>query len=183
MAGDETSEKITLGGGCFWCLEAIFVDLKGVIKVESGYSGGQLDNPTYEQVCFGSTGHAEVIQITYDSDMISTKDLLDIFFDIHDPTTLNRQGNDVGSQYRSVIFYHSEEQREIANKLIKNLDNSQIWKNPIVTEVFPFSKFFKAEKYHQNYFKLNTSQPYCKIIIAPKVTKFKEKYSTHLMLQ
>ncbi len=173
--------KITLGGGCFWCLEAVFVDLKGVNKVESGYSGGNQDNPTYEQVCSGSTGHAEVVQITYNPDIISTKDILGVFFDAHDPTTLNRQGNDIGTQYRSVIFYHTEEQRNTAQNLIKTLNNSQIWTNPIVTEVFPLEKFFKAENYHQNYFKLNTSQSYCKVIIEPKVTKIKEKYSTLLL--
>ncbi|NPD89687.1 MAG: peptide-methionine (S)-S-oxide reductase MsrA [Asgard group archaeon] len=176
-------ENITIGGGCFWCLEAVYADLKGVEKVVSGYSGGQLDNPTYEQVCSGSTGHAEVVQITFDSDLISFKDILDIFFDIHDPTTLNRQGNDVGTQYRSVIFYHNEEQRDIANAQIKKLENSKIWANSITTEVSPLVKFFKAEKYHQNYFKLNASQPYCKVIIEPKVTKFKEKYSTRLLLK
>jgi methionine-S-sulfoxide reductase len=176
-------EEITLGGGCFWCLEAVFVDLRGIDKVESGYSGGNQDNPTYEQVCSGSTGHAEVVQITYNPEMISTKEILDVFFDAHDPTTLNRQGSDVGTQYRSVIFYHNEEQRVITQKLIKNLNDKQIWKKPIVTEVLPLERFFKAENYHQNYFKLNTSQPYCKAIIEPKVTKIKEKYSTLLLLK
>jgi peptide-methionine (S)-S-oxide reductase len=176
-------EKITLGGGCFWCLEAVFVDLRGIDKVESGYSGGNQNNPTYEQVCSGSTGHAEVVQITYNPERISTKEILDVFFDAHDPTTLNRQGNDVGTQYRSVIFYHNEKQRMITQKLIKNLNDKRIWKNPIVTEVLPLEKFFKAENYHQNYFKLNTSQPYCKAIIEPKITKIKEKYSTLLLLK
>ncbi|MHA2256043.1 MAG: peptide-methionine (S)-S-oxide reductase MsrA, partial [Candidatus Heimdallarchaeaceae archaeon] len=155
MIDNKNMEKITLGGGCFWCLEAVFADLKGVEKIESGYSGGQQDNPTYEQICTGSTGHAEVVQITFDPDLISFKDILDVFFDIHDPTTLNRQGNDIGTQYRSIIFYHNEEQRDIANALIRELEYSKIWGKPIVTEISPFVKFFKAEKYHQNYFKLN----------------------------
>ena len=183
MTDNKTMEKTTLGGGCFWCLEAVFADLKGVEKIESGYSGGQQDNPTYEQICTGSTGHAEVVQITFDPDLISFQDILDVFFDIHDPTTLNRQGNDIGTQYRSVIFHHSEEQRDITNALIRELENSKIWGNPIVTEVSPHVKFFKAEKYHQNYFKLNASQSYCKVIIEPKVAKFKEKYTTRLLLK
>ncbi|MHA1952910.1 MAG: peptide-methionine (S)-S-oxide reductase MsrA [Candidatus Heimdallarchaeaceae archaeon] len=183
MIDNKNMEKITLGGGCFWCLEAVFADLKGVEKIESGYSGGQQDNPTYEQICTGSTGHAEVVQITFDPDLISFKDILDVFFDIHDPTTLNRQGNDIGTQYRSIIFYHNEEQRDIANALIRELEYSKIWGKPIVTEISPFVKFFKAEKYHQNYFKLNASQSYCKVIIEPKVAKFKEKYSTRLLLK
>ena len=183
MIDNKTMEKTTLGGGCFWCLEAVFADLKGIEKIESGYSGGQQDNPTYEQVCTGSTGHAEVVQITFDPNLISFQDILAVFFDIHDPTTLNRQGNDIGTQYRSVIFHHSERQRDIANTLTKELEKSQIWEKQIVTEISPLVKFYKAEKYHQNYFKLNASQPYCKIIIEPKIAKFKEKYSTRLLLE
>jgi peptide-methionine (S)-S-oxide reductase len=183
MVNNSALEKTTLGGGCFWCLEAVFADLSGVIKVESGYSGGKQENPTYEQVCSGTTGHAEVVQITFNHDIISFKDLLDVFFDIHDPTSLNRQGNDVGTQYRSVIFYHTDEQKSIANNAIKNLEKSAIWKNSIVTEVSPITKFFKAEEYHQNYFKLNASQPYCKVVIEPKVAKFKKKYSTRLLME
>jgi len=183
MEDNSTLKKTTLGGGCFRCLEAVYADLKGVIKVVSGYSGGNQDNPTYEQVCTGETGHAEVVQITYDSNLISYKDLLDVFFDIHDPTTLNRQGNDMGTQYRSVIFYHTEEQKSIAVNTIRNLEESGNWENSIVTEISPLVKFFKAEKYHQNYFKLNTSQPYCKMVIGPKVEKFKKKYSTLLLLK
>ncbi len=183
MIDSKTMEKTTLGGGCFWCLEAVYSNLKGVEKAESGYSGGQQDDPTYEQICSGSTGHAEVVQITFDPALISFQDILDAFFDIHDPTTLNRQGNDIGTQYRSVIFYHTVEQRDKANDLLKKLEKSQIWENPIVTEISPLVKFYKAEKYHQDYFKLNASQPYCKIVIEPKVAKFKKKYSTRLLLE
>jgi peptide-methionine (S)-S-oxide reductase len=183
MIENKTKEKATLGGGCFWCLEAVFSNLEGVEKIESGYSGGKIDNPTYEQICSGSTGHAEVVQITFNTDLIAFQDILEVFFDIHDPTTLNRQGNDIGTQYRSVIFHHSEEQKEIAEGLIKKLESKKTWENPIVTEVSPLIEFFKAEKYHQNYFKLNASQPYCKIVIEPKIAKFKEKYSTRLLLK
>ncbi len=166
----------TLGGGCFWCLEAVYDEVKGVISVESGYSGGHVENPTYEEVCTGSTGHAEVVQIHYDPKIISFKELLEIFFTIHDPTTLNRQGNDIGTQYRSIILYHDEEQKKIAVETIKAFNEAKIWKNPIVTEVVPFKKFYRAEEYHQKYYKRNPNQGYCKFVIEPKVAKFRQKY-------
>ncbi len=170
------TEVVTLGGGCFWCTEAIFAELKGVEKVESGYSGGTVDDPTYEQVCTGKTGHAEVVQITFDPAVITLKNLLDIFFTVHDPTTLNRQGADVGTQYRSVIFYRSEAQKTVAEQEIKDIQAAGLWKAPIVTELAPFKKFFKAEDYHQRYFELNGAQPYCRLVIEPKVAKFREHY-------
>ena len=171
-----TQEIATLGGGCFWCTEAVFKELKGVVKVESGYSGGTVANPTYEDVCTGRTGHAEAIQITFDTDVISYKDILGIFFTVHDPTTLNRQGGDVGTQYRSVIFYHNEEQLEVANQVIQEVNAARIWDAPIVTQVVPFTTFYKAEEYHQDYFKNNPGQSYCRVVIAPKVRKFREHY-------
>ena len=166
----------TLAGGCFWCLEAIFVELKGVQKVESGYSGGSLIEPTYRQVIDQETGHAEVVQVTYDPQVISYADLLNVFFSIHDPTTINRQGADVGTQYRSAIFHHSPEQELAARKSIADLDLQKIWDNPIVTQVVPFEKFYKAEDYHQDYFANNSSQSYCGIVIAPKVAKFRKQF-------
>ncbi|MCP8305213.1 MAG: peptide-methionine (S)-S-oxide reductase MsrA [archaeon] len=169
-------EVATLGGGCFWCTEAVFSEIKGVIKVEPGYSGGQLENPTYEQVSTGTTGYAEVVQITFDSNIISFKEILEVFFAMHDPTTLNRQGADVGTQYRSVIFYHSDEQKAIAVKLIEELNHAKIWDAPIVTQVEPFKAFYKAEDYHKDYFKSHPEQPYCKLVIAPKIAKLKEHY-------
>jgi peptide-methionine (S)-S-oxide reductase len=172
----QDKDVITLGGGCFWCIEAIFDELKGVERVESGYSGGSVPNPTYRQVCTGATGHAEVVQVTFDPKIVSLKELLEIFFTIHDPTTLNRQGNDVGPQYRSVIFYRNEEQKMIAVQVIKEVDAAKLWNGPIVTEVSSFKEFYKAEDYHQEYFKLNSEQPYCRIVIAPKVAKFREYY-------
>ncbi|HWP49946.1 MAG TPA: peptide-methionine (S)-S-oxide reductase MsrA [Candidatus Limnocylindrales bacterium] len=173
-------EVITLGGGCFWCIEAIFDELKGVEKVESGYSGGWVVNPTYRQVCTGTTGHAEVVQITFDPKIISLRELLEIFFTVHDPTTPNRQGPDIGPQYRSVIFYHNEAQKAIAEQVIKDLEAAKLWSAPIVTEISPFKAFYKAEDYHQEYFKLNSEQPYCRYVIAPKVTKFREHYRDKL---
>ena len=173
-------EVATLGGGCFWCTEAVFDDLKGVESVESGYSGGMIANPTYAQVCSGTTGHAEVIQITFDPQVVSFKQILEIFFTVHDPTTLNRQGADVGTQYRSVIFYHDEEQRRVAEQVIKELDAQRVWNAPIVTELAPFEKFYVAEDYHQEYFRLNGSQPYCRMVVAPKVAKFREHYREQL---
>lgn len=173
-------EVATLGGGCFWCTEAVFDDLKGVSSVESGYSGGRVENPTYAQVCSGTTGHAEVIQITFDPQVVSFKQILEVFFTVHDPTTLNRQGADVGTQYRSVIFYHDEEQRCVAEQLIKALDAQHVWNAPIVTELAPFEKFYVAEDYHQEYFRLNGSQPYCRMVVAPKVAKFREHYREQL---
>jgi len=171
-------EIATFGGGCFWCIEPIYQDLKGVLKVESGYTGGATDHPTYRQICTGTTGHAEVIQVTFDPLLISFKQILEIFFTVHDPTTLNRQGNDVGTQYRSAIFYHSPEQKSVAES-VKSASQS-IWDDPIVTEITPLDKFFKAEDYHQNYFKDNPYQAYCSIVIAPKVRKFREKYKEQL---
>lgn len=168
-------ELATFGGGCFWCLEPIFKDLRGVIKVESGYSGGNLENPTYEQVSNGNTGHAEVVQITFNPSEISFKDLLFVFFRMHDPTTLNRQGNDVGTQYRSVIFFHTEEQRLHAEEYIKSITDSKLYIDPVVTELTPFSKFFIAENYHQEFYEKNREYPYCKIVIDPKIKKFREE--------
>lgn len=168
-------ELATFGGGCFWCLEPIFKDLRGVIKVESGYSGGNLENPTYEQVSNGNTGHAEVVQITFNPSEISFKDLLFVFFRMHDPTTLNRQGNDVGTQYRSVIFFHTEEQRSQAEEYIKSITDSKLYIDPVVTELTPFSKFFIAENYHQEFYEKNREYPYCKIVIDPKIKKFREE--------
>ncbi len=176
----QSREVATLGGGCFWCTEAVFDDLKGVESVESGYSGGARPNPTYEQVCSGATGHAEVIQITFDPQVTSFKQILEVFFTVHDPTTLNRQGADVGTQYRSVIFYHEEEQKRVAEALIKELDARRVWNSPVVTELAPFGAFYVAEDYHQEYFRLNGEQPYCRMVVAPKVAKFREHYSEQL---
>ncbi|MFX1506763.1 MAG: peptide-methionine (S)-S-oxide reductase MsrA [Promethearchaeota archaeon] len=169
----------TLGGGCFWCLEAVFQDIQGIETVISGYSGGEIANPTYEVVCNGTTGHAEVVQITF-NELISFKEILEIFFTIHDPTQLNRQGNDIGTQYRSVIFYHSEQQEEEARNMIHKLEKNATWPAPIVTEVTAFTEFFPAEDYHQEYFKKNPNQPYCQLIILPKIIKLREKYATKL---
>lgn len=169
-------EVATLAGGCFWCLEAVYDDLRGVEAVESGYSGGDVPNPTYRQVCSGTTGHAEVVQVTFDPGVISFREILEVFFAIHDPTTRNRQGADVGTQYRSAIFYHSPEQQETAEKLIAELNAEQIWDAPIVTEVAPFEKFYVAEDYHQEYFVQNPAQPYCRAVVAPKVAKFRQKF-------
>lgn len=180
MSTNEKIEKVTLGGGCFWCIEAVFSELKGVQSAVSGYSGGTTDNPTYEQVCSGKTGHAEVVQVTFDPKIISFKDILEVFFTVHDPTTLNRQGYDVGNQYRSVIFYHSDEQKKIAEEVIKELDKSKKWKNKIVTEVKQFDEFFEAEPYHQNYFKINATERYCRNVIEPKVNKFRKLYLNQL---
>jgi len=176
----ETFEVATLGGGCFWCTEAVFDDLKGVISVESGYSGGAVANPTYEQVCSGRTGHAEVVQVKFDPSVISYRELLEIFFTVHDPTTLNRQGADVGTQYRSVIFTHSPEQRETAEAVIRDLDSQHLWPQPIVTQVVPFEAFYKAEDYHQEYFANNPSQPYCQLVVGPKVKKFQQKFAAKM---
>jgi peptide-methionine (S)-S-oxide reductase len=168
-------EVATLAGGCFWCLEAVFDDFRGVVSVESGYSGGRRPNPTYEQVCTGSTGHAEVVQVTFDPSQISYADLLRVFFSIHDPTTLNRQGADVGTQYRSAIFYRDDEQKKTAEEVIRSLEEQGVWKG-IVTQVVPFEDFYQAEDYHQEYFANNPRQPYCNVVIAPKVTKFRKQY-------
>ena len=176
-------EVTTLGGGCFWCTEAVFSQLKGVEKVESGYSGGALENPTYEQVSTGMTGHAEVVQITFDPDVISFKELLEIFFSTHDPTTLNRQGQDVGTQYRSVIFYHDDKQRAVAKQIIKEISEEKIFDRPIVTQLEPFKAFYKAEDYHKDYFKRHPEQSYCSMIIAPKLEKLRAHYLSKLKLQ
>ena len=176
----DEKEVATLAGGCFWCLEAVFDDLKGVEDVVSGYSGGKFPNPTYQQVCTGATGHAEVVQVTFDPARISYKDILEVFFTIHDPTTLNRQGGDVGTQYRSAIFFHSPEQKATAEQVIQKLTAARLWARPIVTEIQPFTKFYPAEDYHQEYFANNARQPYCQIVIAPKVAKFRKQYLEQL---
>ncbi len=175
------SELATLGGGCFWCLEAVFEQLRGVEKVESGYAGGTATDPTYKQVCTGSTGHAEVVQVTFDSGVISYGELLEVFFATHDPTTLNRQGHDVGTQYRSAIFTHSPEQKATAEALVSELDAAGIWPGKIVTEVVPAATFFKAEDYHQGYFRANPTQPYCQAVVSPKVAKFRQKFAAKLV--
>lgn len=177
----ETNKEIaTLAGGCFWCLEAVFVELRGVEKVVSGYMGGDTPNPTYKQVCYGNTGHAEVVQITFDPQVITFKELLEVFFTIHDPTTLNRQGADMGTQYRSAIFYHSEEQRAVAEQVIAEMTAEQIWRDPIVTEVTAAPEFYTAEDYHQDYFANNPYQPYCMGVVAPKVAKARQKFLAKL---
>lgn len=173
-------ESATLGGGCFWCVEAVFDRLEGVTDVVSGYSGGQVDNPTYREVCDGTTGHAEVIQVTFDPAKLSFRDVLEVFFSVHDPTTLNRQGNDVGTQYRSAIFFHSDEQRRVAAEVINELNEGRAFSRPIVTEVSPFVRFYPAEDYHQEYFERNGGQPYCQFVVAPKVNKFRKQYATRL---
>jgi peptide-methionine (S)-S-oxide reductase len=168
-------EVATLGGGCFWCLEPVYDDLKGVVSVESGYAGGHVPHPSYEQVCTGNTGHAEVVRVTFEPSQISYRDVLNVFFSIHDPTTLNRQGADVGTQYRSVIFYHSPEQERVAREVMQSLAQRHIWPSPIVTELVPFTDFYQAEDYHQEYFARNPKQPYCNVVIAPKVAKFRKE--------
>jgi peptide-methionine (S)-S-oxide reductase len=173
-------EKATFGSGCFWCTEAIFENLEGVHTVVSGYAGGHVPNPTYEEVCTGTTGHAEVTQITYDSSIISYDELLEVFWKTHDPTTLNRQGNDVGPQYRSVIFYHNDEQKELAEKYKAELDKSGAWDKPIVTEISPLTNYFPAENYHQDYYNNNPNQGYCAFVIAPKLEKFKKVFKDKL---
>jgi peptide-methionine (S)-S-oxide reductase len=176
----QASEVITVGGGCFWCTEAVFEQLKGVEKVESGYSGGTVPNPTYEQVSTGDTGHAEVSQVTFDPKVISLKVILEVFFTVHNPTTLDQQGNDVGTQYRSVIFYRNDEQKAVAKEVIKEIAAKKIWDGQIVTQLSPFKAFYKAEDYHQEYFKLHGRQPYCQVVIAPKVAKFRQHFQNLL---
>ena len=176
-------ETATLGAGCFWCVEAVFDDLRGVEDVVSGYAGGTKENPTYREVCDGTTGHAEVAQIRFDPSVISFKDVLRVFFSVHDPTTLNRQGNDVGTQYRSAIFYHSPEQKQAAEEVIREITDEAVYDSPIVTEVTPFEKFWPAENYHQEYFANNASQPYCMAVVAPKVAKFRKKFVDKLKSQ
>ena len=176
MSSEQNSEVATLGGGCFWCLEAVFDDLRGVESVESGYAGGHAADPSYEEVCAGTTGHAEVVRVTFDTRAVSFKEILEVFFTIHDPTTLNRQGADVGTQYRSAIFFHTPEQQEVAARTIAELDAAKIWDAPIITEVVPFERFYEAEDYHQNYYRQNPNQGYCRMIVAPKVAKFRQHF-------
>jgi peptide-methionine (S)-S-oxide reductase len=173
-------ERITLAGGCFWCLEAVFKQLRGVLNVESGYANGQLDSPSYEQVCSGETGHAEVVLVEFDPDRIGLATILGIFFAVHDPTTLNRQGNDVGTQYRSGIYYHHASQEAVARDLMAQLNLQKIWKNPLVTEVEPLRCYFPAETYHQSYYENNPDLGYCAFVVGPKVAKFRKQFSTYL---
>lgn len=173
-------QKATLGGGCFWCTEAIYLELKGVVDVKPGYSGGHVKNPTYKQVCDGTTGHAEVVQITFDPEVVSFSEILEVFFMTHDPTTLNRQGNDVGPQYRSAIFYHNEKQKEVAERVIDLFENEEVYSKPIVTEVTEFDKFYVAEDYHINYYARNKTQGYCQFVVAPKLEKFKKIFKDQL---
>ena len=176
VGGESGSQIATLGGGCFWCLEAVYEQLKGVLKVESGYAGGSVPDLTYEQISTGRTGHAEVVQVTFDPAAISYKEILEVFFSIHDPTTLNRQGADVGTQYRSVILTHDAEQRAVAEKVISRVEAEGIWDDPIVSEVAPLEAFYRAEDYHQEYYRRNRGQPYCQVVIAPKVATFRKQH-------
>lgn len=178
--GEASLEVITLGGGCFWCIEAVFDELEGVQSVESGYSGGSVQRPTYKDVCTGETGHAEVVQVTFDPAVITLDDILRVFFTVHDPTTLNRQGADIGTQYRSAIFYRTEAQRATAERIKDEIEKAGVWDGKIVTQVAPFSAFYPAEDYHQEYFVNNPRQPYCQVVIAPKVQKFREKFRDRL---
>lgn len=186
FAQDKTAKKasnyetITLGGGCYWCVEAVYENLNGVKSVVSGFSGGKVANPTYEEVCTGTTGHAEVVQITYDKTVTDINEIFKVFFTVHDPTTLNRQGADVGTQYRSVIFYQNAEQKKAAESIIGELNKAKVYDSPIVTKVEPFSKFYKAEDYHQNYYANNKNEPYCKMVIQPKIEKFEKVFKNKL---
>jgi len=180
MSNEQRKELATLAGGCFWCLEAVFDELRGVERVESGYAGGHDPNPTYQQVCMGTTGHAEVVQITFDPAVVGYRDLLGVFFSTHDPTTPNRQGADVGTQYRSAIYYHSPEQQETAEAFIKELDAGRLWPAPVVTEVSALTEFYPAEDYHRDYYQRNPGQGYCRAIIEPKVAKFRKQYLDRL---
>ncbi len=173
-------ETITVGGGCFWCVEAVFDEMQGVVSVESGYAGGTVANPTYRQVCGGTTGHAEVIQVTFDPAVISLRQILEVFFAVHDPTTLNRQGADIGTQYRSVILYRNEEQKRVAQDVIRELTAAKAYSAPIVTELAPFDTFYVAEDYHQEYYAHNGAQPYCQVVIAPKMAKFRKLFKSQL---
>ncbi len=176
-------ETITLGGGCFWCVEAAFLELRGVVRVQSGYANGHIPNPTYRQVCAGVTGHAEVVNVTFDPGVISLQDILSVFFTVHDPTTLNRQGHDVGTQYRSAIYTHSPEQQAAAEQAVREPSASGLWNAPLVTEVAPLQKFYPAEDYHQDYYRLNGDQPYCRAVIAPKVDKVRKQFRDRLKRQ
>jgi peptide-methionine (S)-S-oxide reductase len=177
---NQNKETATLAGGCFWCLEPVFDNLQGVLDVVSGYSGGHVPDPTYNEVTSGRTGHAEVVQVTFDPTVISFAEILEVFFTIHDPTTLNRQGADVGTQYRSAVFYHTPEQKATLEQVVTDLEKQRIWDNPIVTQVAPFEDFYPAEDYHQEYYANNPRQPYCQMVIAPKVAKFRKKYADRL---
>ncbi|MCG6186673.1 peptide-methionine (S)-S-oxide reductase MsrA [Maribellus maritimus] len=179
----ENIEKATLGGGCFWCTEAVYLQLNGVVEVKPGYSGGHVKNPSYKEVCTGRTGHAEVVQLTYNPEKVSFSEILEVFFMTHDPTTLNRQGNDVGTQYRSAIFYHNQQQKEIAEEIIQEFEKEKVYDSPIVTEVTPFEKFYIAEDYHINYFERNKNQPYCQFVVAPKVEKFQKIFKDKVKKQ
>ena len=170
-----THDIATLAGGCFWCLEAVFLEVNGIIEVVSGYTGGSTDSPSYEDICTGDTGHAEVVQIKFDTEVLGFQDVVNIFFSIHDPTTLNRQGNDIGSQYRSAIFYHDGNQKQISLDTIEKLNEDRLWPNPIVTEITQLGIFYRAEDYHQNYYQLNPNNPYCQFVISPKLVKFKQQ--------
>lgn len=180
LNSEDTIAVATFGAGCFWCVEAVYQNIKGVLKVESGYTGGAIKNPTYKEVCSGSTGHAEVCQITYDPRVVSFAQLLEVFFEVHDPTTLNRQGADVGTQYRSVIYYHTDEQKRLSELAVKAGNESGVWEDPIVTEIAASDTFYVAEDYHQNYFNENGEQPYCRMVVRPKVDKFKKKFENLL---
>lgn len=180
MADDDKLEVTTLGGGCFWCTEAVFERLEGVHRVDSGYSGGHDPQPTYEQVCSGSTGHAEVVQLHFDPTVVSFREILEVFFTVHDPTTLNRQGADAGTQYRSVIFYHSPEQKRTAEEVIRTLEGEGLWPAPIVTEVSPLETFYPAEAYHREYYRRNSSQGYCRVVIEPKLAKLRSRYAARM---
>ena len=176
----KAGEVITMGGGCFWCIEAVFDELKGVRKVESGYSGGSVPNPTYKQVYAGETGHAEAVQVTFDPSLISLKELLQVFFTVHDPTTVNRQGADAGTQYRSVIFCRTDEQKRVAEQVIREVEAGKLYDRPVVTQLIPFSAFYKAEDYHQEYYEHNSGQPYCQVVISPKLEKFRKHFKDKL---
>ncbi|OGO29529.1 MAG: peptide-methionine (S)-S-oxide reductase [Chloroflexi bacterium RBG_16_54_18] len=180
IQSDTLLETITLGGGCFWCLEAVFDQLDGIEDVVSGYAGGSMPDPDYQMVCSGNTGHAEVVQLNYNPGVIGIDEIFEVFFSIHDPTTLNRQGADIGTQYRSVIFYHSEEQKVAARKFISEIDLNKVWNSPLVTQLEPIKVFYPAEDYHQNYFEKNPYQGYCRAVIAPKLSKFRSKFSHRL---
>jgi peptide-methionine (S)-S-oxide reductase len=176
VGGNIELETATLGGGCFWCLEPIFGQLRGVIKAEAGYAGGKIPHPSYEQVCSGMTGHAEVVQIKFDPRLISYEDLLKVFFSMHDPTTLNRQGADIGKQYRSIILYHNPEQEAAARRMVERINAEKLWPRPVVTEIVPLKAYYRAEEYHQEYFRKNPGQSYCSVVIAPKVSKFRKQF-------
>ena len=180
MSTERSVELATLGGGCFWCLEAVYKELRGVGRVVSGYAGGWVENPTYRQVCEGTTGHAEVVQLTFDPSAVSYRELLEVFFTIHDPTTPNRQGADIGTQYRSAVFYHTDEQRETAERVIAELTAGGVWGAPIVTEVVPLETFYPAEDYHQEYYRNNPNQGYCRVVVTPKVAKARQKFLSKL---